>query len=112
MAYVSEHAKRRGKERLGLPKRALMRLVPLVLKHGTTAAHYRGRMFRWLNGIKNDPIWQQKRADGGDVEPVVYGHHVFLFSRDQTLITVMNVPQALKGAVRIRRPIPTEETTP
>ena len=101
MAYVSEHARRRGKQRLGIPQRALARLVPIVLAKGTRPSDYRGRMRRWLDGILHDPLYAMKRGTDS-VDLRVYGEHVYLFGKDsgQGLITILNVPGSLRAAVK------------
>jgi hypothetical protein len=95
MTHITRHARRRGKERLGLPLRALERLVPKVLQDGRTRSDYRrGRVQRYLDGLANDPLHHGK-ADNIRI----YGEHVFLFNAD-TLITVLHVPHDLRSALR------------
>lgn len=89
--HLTRHAYERGKQRLGLPKRALDRLAPKALQHGTSARDYVGRMRRYLDSVYH----YNERANNVRV----YGEHVFVFDND-TLITVFPVPNDLRKAVK------------
>lgn len=98
MPYLTRHGRKRGKERLGLPARAIARLLPKVLKDGTPRSAYVGRVRKYLDGLVNDPFYREARVR--PIEVKVYGEHVFLFGTDDALITVLHVPVALRSALR------------
>lgn len=81
---VSRHAKRRTRERLGLPTKAAHTNAQKALQHGFHRWECHTGLRRYL-----DFLYHQT-GDNPDV--VVYHRHVYIFANG-TLITVLNLPQ-------------------
>jgi hypothetical protein len=84
--HITEHARSRAKERLGLKLCALKRLAATALAHGIGAADTRGQLRRYLD----------EEAMKASALPMVYGCHVFIFGEHESLITVWELPHELR----------------
>lgn len=88
MIIVTQHAKMRSKQRIGLPQKAVVRQACKAMANGImpeTAPNSELRFY--LNTVK-----------GGDpmITPVLYGTHVYVFKRQSNhdfLITVLHQKQ-------------------
>lgn len=80
---ITRHAYKRGKERLGLNRKAIKRMVRKALKEGENHKDAKGAFKRYLDSV----YFSHRNANNLKV----YGHHIYLF-RDSTLITIYHVP--------------------
>ncbi|MEO5914861.1 MAG: hypothetical protein ABIS50_11550 [Luteolibacter sp.] len=80
---ISEHAADRAKERFGLNRRAIGRVAAAALEHGISPTDTRGSLRRYLD---------VKAALHPGCEPVIHHLRVFVFGREDTLITVWELP--------------------
>ena len=83
MTSVTQHAKRRMRERCGLPKKAVQRMADKALVDGVMHKDTVGALRKWVDGL----FLQARTANNIRL----YGNHAFLF-HDDTLITVINMP--------------------
>lgn len=90
MTALTDHAKERSRERLGLSTDAALRLAARALERGVRPAAVKGSARRWIDGVALDQ----------HCHPVVYGEYVYIFSGDDRLITVYAVPRSLRDAFR------------
>lgn len=91
---VSHHALRRGKERLGLNRKAMIRHTHKVIADGLCFADFQGDFSAYLAERIHEEL------EYGDVR--VYGHHIYIFS-ENNLVTVLTVPLEYRAAVaRVR----------
>ena len=89
---ISNHAEDRLKERCGLPKKAIERSVLKAFTDGITHCEVKGRLRKYIDWLC---------MGGHEVTPTVrlYGNHVYLFGRENSLITVLPLPTEHKSAV-------------
>lgn len=85
---LTEHAEHRMKERLGLPKSARLGAAQRAFEHGKTHGEAKGSLRRYL-----DRCWLSHRQ-ANNVR--LHAEHIWFF-RDQTLITVYEIPKRLRG---------------
>lgn len=88
MAIITTHAKKRLKQRLGLPKKALEKHVDSVLQEGKKHCDAKGRARKWM-----DKMYLSYEAANN---MRVHGQFLYVFN-SQTLITVVPVPRWLLG---------------
>jgi RNA:NAD 2'-phosphotransferase (TPT1/KptA family) len=81
--FITRHAYKRGKQRLGLKRKALQRMAKKALKKGDSHRDAKGAFKRYLDSV----YYSHRNANNLKV----YGHHIYLF-RDATLITIYHVP--------------------
>lgn len=86
-AHLTEHAKDRGKERLGLAKAALLRTAEIALRDGFKHRELSGPLRRYVDGL------YLKRGTANNIR--IHGEQVFVFDGDK-LITVHPAPQHLR----------------
>lgn len=91
---ITEHARDRAKERLGLNLRALRRLASSALEHGLGQSDTRGALRRYLDG---------KAMLHPGCFPKVYGCHVFIFGTENALITVWELPHEFRRSAENAR---------
>lgn len=94
-AIITDHAFQRGKERLGLNKKALQRTADKALGNGTTRDLFTGGFRRYLD----------KLFHSHDKLPtlIIFGHHIYVFC-GVTLVTVLEVPREyVKTATKGKR---------
>lgn len=89
LAIVTNHAKQRTKDRLGLSKRIANKIADKALEHGVTHAHAKGKLKSYLDKI----YLSHKSANNLRV----YNRKVYLFDKS-VLITVLNLPNSLTNA--------------
>lgn len=88
---VTDHARRRGKERLGLNAKSLQRTALRALVDGLGRPDAHGQIRAYLDA---------KRGEHPDGELFVYGEFIFVFAGN-VLITCLRVPPVLKsGALK------------
>ena len=80
---VSKHATRRCRERMGVPKKAVVRMAKKALEVGKRHADFSGSFHRYLNAV------YFKEGNANNIR--VYNLHLFIFA-DSTLITAWPVP--------------------
>ena len=86
--YVTNHSKKRIKERVGIPKKSAERQAKLALERGFSHNETKGRLNKYLSKI------YLSHNTGNNLK--VYNNHVFLFHND-VLVTVLNLPSELQG---------------
>lgn len=80
---VSRHGGRRARERLGLPKSAVMRNAERAMKYGVERQDAYGPFRRYLDAMY---------FDYGTANNLrVYNRHIYIFC-NETLVTVLNIP--------------------
>ena len=95
IARLSEHGIKRARERLGLPKRALMRNVEKAFVSGISYKEVTGALGIFLNGLASQ--------QSGDAEVRIYGYNVYIYRRD-SFITVFTLPNEYHHTVdRIKK---------
>lgn len=88
---VTEHAKGRMKERMGLPKKSLDKVAQKAIERGITHAQATGQLKKYMDGV----FLSHNNAS----EMRIYNQKMFVFTSDFTLITVFKVPTSLLPAV-------------
>ncbi len=86
---LTDHGRARGKERAGLSRRALERTACRALAEGVQPRDAAGSLRRYLDKISI--------AHPGK-RPRVHGQHVFIFGRNDALVTVMELPHEYRRA--------------
>ena len=93
---VTRHGKKRSRERVGIPKRAVDKNAKTALEKGLRYEDTAGALRRYLDYL----YW---RGNGAANNMRIYGNHVYLF-HGEVLITVLNVPpEHRKQAVMAQR---------
>ena len=87
-ATLTDHAAKRAKERLGVPKRAALKNADRALEHGLRLDNATGDLKRYMSGLN-------RHRGGGDAR--IYGEHVYIFVGQQ-LITVYRLPREYQRA--------------
>lgn len=88
MITVSRHAYKRIKQRLGLPRKAVNRLVHESWEKGIRHNQVIGSLRKYLDSLyfENEKPFHIR----------IYKEKVFLFSKDCVLITILNLPNKFK----------------
>ena len=84
---ATQHAARRIRERMGLPKKAVDDLVNRAYQDGVRHSELSGSLKRYIDGV----YLRKERAN----EIRIYNQHVFLF-QGSLLITVLELPNKYK----------------
>lgn len=84
MAYVTKHATRRTKERVGLPKRLSKKNAEKALQEGIRHEETRGSLHRYIGAL----YWRNQTANNVRI----YCNNVYIF-HDDILITIFPLPQ-------------------
>lgn len=89
--YVTEHAKRRLKERNGLNSKSIDRIAEKALNNGIRHNQTKGRLCKWVTSVffRNTNINNIR----------LYGDKAYLFD-DEKLVTVLQIPQSLTKDMR------------
>lgn len=87
MTYVTDHAAKRTKERVGLPKRVVWKNAERALSDGIKHGQTRGALRRYLDGL------YFKRETANNIR--VYCDYVYIF-HNEMLITVFPLPKEYK----------------
>lgn len=90
MTYVTDHAAKRTKERLGLPKRVTAKNADRALHEGIKHSETRGALHRYLDAL----YWKRETANNIRV----YCNNVYIF-HDEILITIFPLPQKYRKTV-------------
>lgn len=94
-AIVTNHAKQRTKDRLGLSKKIAVKVADKALKNGITHSEARGNLRNYLDKL----YLTHKTANNLRI----YNRKIYLFD-NTVLITVINLPNNLiKAADKIQR---------
>lgn len=88
-AIVTNHAKQRTKDRLGVSKKVANKIAGKALEHGVTHALAKGKLKSYLDKL----YLSHKSANNLRV----YNRKVYLFDKN-ILITVLNLPNNLINA--------------
>jgi hypothetical protein len=80
---VTRHAKVRARQRLGIPSRAIKRLLPRILANGKRREQFSGALRRYLDSIHR----QENQKD-----IVVWSGYIYILHENK-LVTVFAVPQ-------------------
>ena len=83
---ITKHAKGRLKERNGLNKKSINRIVEKALQDGITHAQTKGRLNKWVT----EQFLHSRTANNIRL----YGDKAYIF-KDCTLITVLQIPANL-----------------
>ena len=95
MAQITNHAKKRAKERAGIGKKDLPRMASKIFREGVTHKECSGELKHWVTA----KYYKYNKANNIRL----YGRQCYIFSND-TLITVLEIPEHLVGEVaRIRK---------
>ena len=95
MAYVTNHAVKRTKQRLGLPKKLAEKNAERALAEGLRHRDTGGSLYRYIESL----YWKNKTANNVRV----YCNFVYIF-HDSLLITVYPLPQRYrKTAEKLRK---------
>lgn len=95
MARVTNHAARRTKERLGLPKKLSHKNAENALRYGIRHSDTSGSLNRYISAL----YWKHETANNVRI----YCNNVYIF-HGETLITIFPLPQKYrKTAARVNR---------
>ncbi len=89
--HLTEHARERGKERLGLSGDALQRTCERAFEDGIPQQETRGSLRRWID--HQGSIHRK----GNNLR--LWGNHVFVFE-NKALITILHLPHSFEAQVR------------
>lgn len=89
---VTEHALKRLKERAGISKKASFRMIDKALRRGISWTELKGYKGQWART-------KCSSEENEGIRYIVYGELLFLFTEENTLITVEQIP----GRTRILR---------
>ena len=92
MVMITEHAKKRMKERNGLPKKSLQRIADKVLEKGIRRENIKGCIRQWMDNLYS--------GDNNSRDFILYGHMVYITGKDDAIVTVLHVPRKLVKACR------------
>ena len=87
---VTRHGFKRGKQRIGIPKKAIERNAQKALEYGIDHRHAVGSLQRYLAVLYN-----RYHGNGNNIR--IYNDFVYVF-HDEILITVLNVPPEQRRA--------------
>lgn len=86
MVEISKHAKQRIKQRVGVsPKNS--RMMDKILSNGIHRKNTKGRLRKYMDRIYN---YRDNSV------PLLYGDKIYVFSKDNILITVLSLPSNLQ----------------
>ena len=85
-SIVTNHAKQRGKDRLGINKKAVDRIADKALEYGLRHLETQGNLKTYIDKL----YLSHKNANNIRI----HNRQVFLF-RDNVLITILNLPKNL-----------------
>ena len=94
MIQISRHAEKRLRERNGLNKKSMQRMVEKAYSEGIRMKDTNGKLNKWMYSMLD------KRNKVNRV--VIYGHQVYLFAGN-ILVTVFDVPSSLKKNVNVTK---------
>lgn len=88
--FITRHATKRSKERVGLNKNASERIAEKALKEGIKHSEVSGSLSRFLDGI----YLGTKKPNNMRI----YNQKIYLF-RDDILLTILNLPKKYHNTV-------------
>lgn len=91
MVRVTRHAAQRLHERMGIPLRSAARVAQNALDRGVCHGDCTGAMARWLD--------RQALHYGRKMNWRVYAEHVFAFTYEDVLVTVVQIGKTMKKGV-------------
>lgn len=91
MIQVTNHAQKRFKQRLGLPKKACQRHAEIAFQNGFKHADARGNAKKYL-----DRLFLEHRTA---TNMRIYGDVVYIFNHE-TLITVFGLPKNVRSGFK------------
>ncbi|MCL2045224.1 MAG: hypothetical protein FWG88_02415 [Oscillospiraceae bacterium] len=89
---ITNHASDRIRERCGLPKKAVERNVKLAIEKGLTHHESNGKLRKYFEYLS---IY-----NGVAREIRLYSNHVYIFGKNEWLITVLPLPNEHKAAMQ------------
>lgn len=94
MVIITRHGGRRVRERSGINKKAVHRIVCKAYHEGFTREDTNGELRKWIERIceKNKPADQVR----------IYGDNMYLFA-DNYLITMFQIPNSLKKNIKKKK---------
>lgn len=90
---ITDHARDRIRERVGLPKKAVDGNVVAAFEYGVTHKEATGRLRKYF-----EYLFLSQGNVGANIR--LYGNNVYIFTRNNMLVTVLPLPNAHKAAVR------------
>lgn len=84
---ISNHARRRMKERCGFNKKAQSRMAEKAFNDGITHKQTKGRLHKWVTSLFF------KNCNANNIR--LYGDNAYIFC-GETLVTVISIPNDLK----------------
>ena len=87
--HITKHAYKRAKERCGLKRKSLDRILTIAIERGLTQEDCKGFLLKWVNHV------YVSYENGSNMR--IYGEHLFICDHWQ-LITIYLVPNHLKKA--------------
>lgn len=90
--YVTNHAKQRIHERMGVNRRGSERIAGIALEKGLKASETKGRLKKYTDAVC------LSHCVGNNLR--IYAEKVFIF-HDNALITVLSLPNELKKLANI-----------
>ncbi len=88
MVAISTHAKKRMKKRLGLPKKALLKMAQKVFDEGIRHKDLKGKAKKYCDYL----FLSYETANNIRI----YGEYVYLFGHNNCMITTFEIPQQHK----------------
>lgn len=80
---ITNHAKERSKQRLRIPKKAIRNNIDKVIQNGIRHKDTKGRLKKYLDWLY---------FNYNNCNNVIYGRHIYVFSKTNTLITIIPLP--------------------
>lgn len=90
MAKITKHAEKRGRKRLGIPKKSVTRIANRASVFGVHKNETKNSLRRFLDGAEK--IHNENAADNVRI----YHRNVFVFDGD-VLVTIMPLPRKWHG---------------
>lgn len=90
--HVTEHAKKRLKERNGLNNKSIDRMAEKALNEGIRHNQTKGRLNKYLTALFF------KNTNASNIR--LYGDKAYLFTKDDRLITVLQIPHSLTKDIK------------
>lgn len=85
---ITHHGFARAKQRVGLDVSALKNTAPKAFEHGLRPEELSGKLRRYIDGlsIQYRNLYR------------IHGQHIYCFSQEAVLITILELPHAHRGA--------------
>jgi len=88
---ITKHAAQRTKERCGIPKKSAERIAMIAFENGISHKECNGKLRRYI-----DKIFLTYNK-GANIR--IYNNHIYIFTTNGTLITVLTLPSEFSGTV-------------